>query len=104
MAVVEEQGSFTGLAWVGSRAGISNEVLAPWTPIQVETVGKDVLIRPWGRLYGFNSMPFPSKIETAGRSILSAPIRLIARADGYAEDPYPCLTHPMFHKMIPAGL
>ena len=35
--------------WVGSQAGISDEVLALWTSIQVETAGKAILTCPHGR-------------------------------------------------------
>ena len=68
--------------WIGSRAGMSDEVLAPWTPIQVETSGQTTMVRPWGRVYEFDRLPFPSRIESGGRSMLAAPIRLIVRADG----------------------
>ena len=35
--------------WVGSQAGISDEVLAPWTSTQVETAGKTIFTCPHGR-------------------------------------------------------
>jgi hypothetical protein len=65
--------------WVGSRVGISDEVLEPWTPIHVETVGRTISVQPWGRSYEFDELPFPSRIQTAGHDILAGPIRLMAR-------------------------
>ena len=67
--------------WIGSRAGISDEVLAPWTPIEVEADGRTIKVSPWGRVYELDQLPFPSRIESVGGALLAAPVRLVVRAD-----------------------
>lgn len=64
--------------WLGSTEGISEEVLAPWTPIELEGQVAHV----WGRSYAFGPLPFPSHVTTAGESILAAPVILRMVADG----------------------
>jgi hypothetical protein len=65
-------------AWLGSKAGISDEVLAPWTPLRVS--GNKVM--PWGRTYGFSALPFPSSAITAGEEVLAGPITLVGTVGG----------------------
>lgn len=60
--------------WMGSKAGTTEEVLAPWTPMEVE--GEK--IKCWGRTYEFFSSFLPVNIELLGSSILSGPIKLSA--------------------------
>jgi hypothetical protein len=67
-----------GPEWLGSRAGLSDEVLPPWTP--VEASGGQVAV--WGRTYTFRGLPFPEAVITRDTEILASPIRLIAIADG----------------------
>jgi len=64
--------------WLGSKEGVTDEVLPPWTPI--ETDGTNV--KPWGREYVYDSRPFPSRVVTRGESVLSGPIRFSVRAGG----------------------
>ena len=64
--------------WLGSRAGVTDEVLAPWTPLEVE----DQTVRCLGRAYEFTRSLFPARIETAGKSVLSSPIGLGGRVNG----------------------
>lgn len=64
--------------WLGSQAGISDEVLAPWTPLRVN--GTKVM--PWGRTYDFGSLPFPRSVVTAGEDVLAGPITLVGRVNG----------------------
>lgn len=68
--------------WLGTQEGISDQVLAPWSAVQVEKGGQTIFVRVAGRSYEFDRLPFPNQIRTADRDVLSAPIRLIARADG----------------------
>ena len=68
-------------AWLGSQEGLSDRVLAPWTPLQVK--GQAVL--PWGRRYQFGALPFPEQIEAAGAELLAGPIRLEATVNGTAQ-------------------
>ena len=65
-------------AWLGNREGISDKVLAPWTPLQV----KDGSVRPWGRDYRWGSLPFPDRVTTRDADVLAGPMRLIAVVDG----------------------
>jgi hypothetical protein len=64
--------------WLGSQAGISDEVLPPWTPLQVN--GTKVM--PWGRTYDFGSLPFPRSVIAAGKEVLAGPITLVGRVNG----------------------
>jgi len=64
--------------WLGSREGVTDEVLPPWTPVEVD--GSTVKV--WGREYGFDTMPFPKEVQAAGESILAGPITLKLTADG----------------------
>lgn len=43
----------TDFKWFGSKEGITEEVLAPWTPIEVnrQKDGKDLKVGVWGRTY-----------------------------------------------------
>jgi hypothetical protein len=65
-------------AWLGNREGLSDEVLAPWTPLKV--AGGSVM--PWGRTYTWGALPFPGQVETAGADVLAGPMRLVAVVDG----------------------
>lgn len=81
-AVMSHQNRFAEKpTWLGSKEGITDKVLSPWTPLAVKE-GKTVIVSCWGRTYEFGSEPFLSKIVTAKRSLLAAPIRLLARANG----------------------
>ena len=65
-------------AWLGSKEGFSEEVLAPWTPLELE----GNVVRMWGREYAFGPLPFPARVLTADESILAGPITLRMTADG----------------------
>lgn len=67
-------------AWLGSRAGLCDEVLPPWTPLQVS----GSTVSPWGRSYGFAALPFPSSVVTAGEEVLAGPITLSGTVGGQA--------------------
>jgi hypothetical protein len=69
-------------SWLGSREGITEKVLPPWTPLKVKRGRMSLKVSCWGRSYEFGGQPFPTDIETAGRSVLAAPIRLAVRVDG----------------------
>ncbi|MHB0874764.1 MAG: glycoside hydrolase domain-containing protein [Anaerolineae bacterium] len=70
--------------WYGSHEGISDEVMAPWTPLTVEQGGDGVTVRPWGRAYRFGGAPFPIAVEAGGQPLLAGPVRVTARIDGEA--------------------
>lgn len=65
-------------AWLGSKAGLCDGLLPGWQPLQAE----DDLVLPWGRQYRFDGMPAPVEVVTAGRSVLTGPIRFVARSEG----------------------
>ncbi|MBO3803025.1 MAG: hypothetical protein JTT11_03995, partial [Candidatus Brockarchaeota archaeon] len=73
--------------WLGSREGISDEVLPPWVPIEVKRkCSKEephtFSVSCWGRIYEFAASPFPVNVVTKNRTILADSIRMTARVDG----------------------
>ena len=64
--------------WGKSKAGISDKVLPPWTPVEV----KEKTVKVWGREYGFTDRPFPSQINILGKDILAGPIRVEIKEKG----------------------
>ena len=64
--------------WLGSQEGITDQILAPWTPVRAR--GQTVSV--WGRTYEFAGMPLPSAIRAADASILAGPIRFLATVGG----------------------
>ena len=64
--------------WLGSPAGVSREVLPPWTP--VEAAGAAVKV--WGRTYQFGTLPLPSDVVARNAKVLASPITLRGTADG----------------------
>ncbi len=77
--------SFTPLSkpeWLGSKAGISDKVVAPWTPIKVKQSKGLVSISPWGRTYTFAGSPFPTSVLTNKASILNGSILMHLLVDG----------------------
>ncbi len=71
--------------WVHTKEGYSDEVLAPWTPVETEAKPDGTVeARVWGRRHVFGSTLFPQQIETRGAEILASPIVLTGRANGSA--------------------
>lgn len=68
--------------WIGSREGLSNEVLPPWTPLEIsrEPLGP-TSVRCWGREYVFSKSPFPKAVTSAGAQLLSRPMAICAFTD-----------------------
>ena len=64
--------------WYNSKAGVSDEVLPPWTPLKV----KGTTVSCWGREYRFTDSPFPSQIVSAGEEMLKAPIAVKVTRNG----------------------
>jgi len=64
-------------AWAGNSLGLSDEVLPPWTPLEV--AGDSV--RCWGREYQWNGL-LPSQIVTQGAALLARPASLLVEANG----------------------
>jgi len=63
---------------MSNRIGVSNKVLAPWTPLRVG----ETAARCWGREYAFGASPLPEKIRSAGRSLLAGPMRIAGHSSG----------------------
>lgn len=53
--------------WEKSKAGISDKVLPPWTPVEV----KGKIVKVWGREYKFVDNLFPSQINILNEDILA---------------------------------
>ena len=68
-------------AWLGSREGISDKLLEPWTPVEVARKARSVTVSVWDRAYGFDGLPFPSAIASGGKNLLAGPVRIVARQD-----------------------
>ncbi|NPV46384.1 MAG: LamG domain-containing protein [Armatimonadetes bacterium] len=66
------------LSWMGSRLGLADRVLPPWTPVQV----KGSVVSVWGRNYAFDRGPLPNRISSAGERLLAAPIAIRAGSAG----------------------
>jgi len=64
--------------WMGSKAGISDEVLPPWTPVTVS--GNTVNV--WGRSYRFSGLPMPDSVVARESEMLASPVTLSGTVDG----------------------
>lgn len=73
--------------WLGSREGISHEVLAPWTPVTVTRTEQGYLhVSVWGRTYVYGPSPAPIQIISMGSELLAGPSRInLHLADGPVE-------------------
>jgi hypothetical protein len=65
-------------AWLGSKAGLGEEVLPPWTPVRVS--GSTVAV--WGRSYRFGTLPLPASVTAREKELLASPITLTGMAGG----------------------
>ena len=68
--------------WLGSKAGVTDAVLPPYTPIQVQDDVSAVLVNVWGRTYRLGDLAFPDQIVSRDTALLSGPVRLRAAVDG----------------------
>lgn len=50
--------------WLGSKAGLGDELLSPWTPVRVS--GGTVTV--WGRNYTFGTLPLPASVTARERT------------------------------------
>jgi hypothetical protein len=64
--------------WLGSRAGISDSLLPPWTAVEVS--GGEVSV--WGRTYRFQTLPLPASVVTREAELLAGPVTLRATVSG----------------------
>lgn len=65
-------------AWVGTKAGLSDQVLPPFEPIRAV---RDEL-RLWGRSLRLRGGLLPTSIISRGAELLAAPIALVLQTDG----------------------
>ncbi len=59
--------------WLDAKAGITSQVLKPWTALKYLKSGK---ISFWGRSYKFNG-PFPVSMVNQGKEQLASPIKML---------------------------
>lgn len=64
--------------WLHSQAGITDEVLPPWTPIEVK--GDEVKV--WGRSYTFGEEGLPKSIRSKGEELLAGPVYWEIESEG----------------------
>ncbi|NLY00532.1 MAG: hypothetical protein GXY83_30930 [Rhodopirellula sp.] len=60
------------LPWAGTKVGISEEVLDPWTPLEYQG---DAQVSCWGRAYTFHG-PLLKEAVNQGRNLLAAPVTM----------------------------
>lgn len=53
--------------WAAGRAGRSDKVMSPWTPMQVQ----DETIACWGREFGYKGTLFPEQVTSQGKELLA---------------------------------
>ncbi len=70
--------------WFGSKAGISDKVLPPYSDLRVEKQGGRVAVLTCGRKYEFGDAPFALALESKGQALLAAPVRLTGTVNGRA--------------------
>ena len=68
--------------WYGSQAGISDQVLPPYTDIKVVRGKERIAVQTWGRQHYFGNTPFLAGIESRGKALLAGPMRLTGRMNG----------------------
>lgn len=64
--------------WLGDPIGVSDQVMAPWTPLVVQ----HNRIKPWGRSYCFTECLLPREVITRDASVLASPVVLRVVAGG----------------------
>jgi hypothetical protein len=68
--------------WMGNRIGVSDRVIAPWTPLRVG----EASVRCWGREYVFGQSALPQRLVTRARSVLAGPIRIAGKVAGQTSE------------------
>ena len=69
------------LPWVGTKAGITDQVLDPWTPMKY--TGENTA-SCWNRTYSFDG-PFLAKAVNGGKEILRGPIQMTVKTEKDSE-------------------
>ena len=65
-------------AWMNNTVGVSDQVIPPWTPVEVK--GGDVGV--WNRTLSLDGLGMARRVINGGVSQLAAPMRLVAVKDG----------------------
>jgi hypothetical protein len=60
------------LPWAGTKVGMSDKVLDPWTPLKYDG---DARVSCWGRTYTFDG-PFLKEAHHHGRNLLAGPVTM----------------------------
>ncbi len=68
--------------WLGSKAGMSDKVLAPWKPLKTKSINGQIVVASDGRTYQFSGSPMPDSVITANASILAGPVTMKLSVDG----------------------
>ncbi|MBT3380012.1 MAG: LamG domain-containing protein [Lentisphaerae bacterium] len=69
--------------WLHSKAGVTEEVLPPYTPCVFTTRGDgSSLVATWGREHCFGADGLLGQVVSGGRPLLAGPVDLHAAADG----------------------
>ncbi|MCX7426580.1 MAG: DUF6067 family protein [Planctomycetia bacterium] len=68
--------------WLGTKAGVTDAVLPPYTPVEVADDAGAVLLSVWGRTYRLGDLAIPQQIVSHDASLLAAPVRLRAVVGG----------------------
>ncbi|HPP11711.1 MAG TPA: DUF6067 family protein, partial [bacterium] len=63
--------------WEGTRLGVSDEVIEPFTPLEL----KNKTVSCWGRQYQFSDTGWPSQIISRNKPLLSRPVVLQGQSD-----------------------
>ncbi|HOL66162.1 MAG TPA: DUF6067 family protein [bacterium] len=63
----------------GNQLGLSDRVLPPWTPVEVDQGKREV--RVWGRRYSFDLAGWLSQVETQGQLLLTSPVSLLVQEE-----------------------
>lgn len=82
---VNHEVTLTPPGWITANAGETDEVLAPWTPVQVSTQRDGaVQLGVWGRQYFYDGWALPAQIHTRDVQLLAGPIHVTGKVDGSA--------------------
>lgn len=76
-------------AWLGSDAGLTDQVLAPFSDVQVTTNSGAVTVHVWGRSYHFDNSGFLQQVISQGTPLLASPIAMSIRIDGQSVTYHP---------------
>ncbi len=68
--------------WVHTRAGYTDEMLTPWTPIEVAKNGDSIAMNVYGRTYQFEGTSLVDQIIAKDKPLLKEPITLEGVVDG----------------------